>query len=242
MVNTYLLYSAIEIMIATLFRSLKVLFITLGYTVSYRIKVLFGRNVSFQISAHKWAHSIVKNANISIEVIGKEHLSEKAVYIVNHRSSADIYVLLDIMPKKSVFVYKHELLNHPLIGIALRMSPYIPVDRSSVKASAMSILKAKSTLQSGQSIIIFPEGTWSYPPHDILPFKQGSLLIASTSGVPIIPIVMVGTETIAGPDGLSIHSGKVKVHIGKPHLPESHGKDQAEYLRNIMQEMMNGIQ
>ena len=229
-------------MIATLFRSLKVLFITLGYTVSYRIKVLFGRNVSFQISAHKWAHSIVKNANISIEVIGKEHLSEKAVYIVNHRSSADIYVLLDIMPKKSVFVYKQELLNHPLIGIALRMSPYIPVDRSSVKASAMSILKAKSTLQSGQSIIIFPEGTWSYPPHDILPFKQGSLLIASTSGVPIIPIVMVGTETIAGPDGLCIHSGKVKVHIGKPHLPESHGKDQAEYLRNIMQEMMNGIQ
>ena len=242
MVNTYLLYSAIEIMIATLFRSLKVLFITLGYTVSYRIKVLFGRNVSFQISAHEWAHSIVKSANISIEVIGKEHLSEKAVYIVNHRSSADIYVLLDIMPKKSVFVYKQELLNHPLIGIALRMSPYIPVDRSSVKASAMSILKAKSTLQSGQSIIIFPEGTWSYPPHDILPFKQGSLLIASTSGVPIIPIVMVGTETIAGPDGLSIHSGKVKVHIGKPHLPESHGKDQAEYLRNIMQEMMNGIQ
>ena len=242
MVNTYLLYSAIEIMIATLFRSLKVLFITLGYTVSYRIKVLFGRNVSFQISAHEWAHSIVKSANISIEVIGKEHLSEKAVYIVNHRSSADIYVLLDIMPKKSVFVYKHELLNHPLIGIALRMSPYIPVDRSSVKASAMSILKAKSTLQSGQSIIIFPEGTWSYPPHDILPFKQGSLLIASTSGVPIIPIVMVGTETIAGPDGLSIHSGTVKVHIGKPHLPESHGKDQAEYLRNIMQEMMNGIQ
>lgn len=229
-------------MIATLFRSLKVLFITLGYTVSYRIKVLFGRNVSFQISAHEWAHSIVKSANISIEVIGKEHFSEKAVYIVNHRSSADIYVLLDIMPKKSVFVYKHELLNHPLIGIALRMSPYIPVDRSSVKASAMSILKAKSTLQSGQSIIIFPEGTWSYPPHDILPFKQGSLLIASTSGVPIIPIVMVGTETIAGPDGLCIHSGKVKVHIGKPHLPESHGKDQAEYLRNIMQEMMNGIQ
>ena len=242
MVNTYLLYSAIEIMIATLFRSLKVLFITLGYTVSYRIKVLFGRNVSFHISAHEWAHSIVKSANISIEVIGKEHLSEKAVYIVNHRSSADIYVLLDIMPKKSVFVYKQELLNHPLIGIALRMSPYIPVDRSSVKASAMSILKAKSTLQSGQSIIIFPEGTWSYPPHDILPFKQGSLLIASTSGVPIIPIVMVGTETIAGPDGLCIHSGKVKVHIGKPHLPESHGKDQAEYLRNIMQEMMNGIQ
>ena len=229
-------------MIATLFRSLKVLFITLGYTVSYRIKLLFGRNVSFQISAHEWAHSIVKNANISIEVFGKEHLSEKAVYIVNHRSSADIYVLLDIMPKKSVFVYKQELLNHPLIGIALRMSPYIPVDRSSVKASAMSIHKAKSTLQSGQSIIIFPEGTWSYPPHDILPFKQGSLLIASTSGVPIIPIVMVGTETIAEPDGLSIHSGKVKVHIGKPHLPESHGKDQAEYLRNIMQEMMNGIQ
>jgi 1-acyl-sn-glycerol-3-phosphate acyltransferase len=242
MAKTFHLYSSIEIMIATLFRSLKVLFITLGYALSYRIKVLFGSKVSFQTSAHEWAHSIVKHADISIEVFGKEHLSEKAVYIVNHRSSADIYVLLEIMPKESVFVYKHELLNHPLIGIALRMSPYIPVDRSSVKASAMSILKAKSTIQSGQSIIIFPEGTWSYPPHNILPFKQGSLLMASKTGVPIIPIAMVGTEIITRPDGLFIHSGKVKVHIGPPHLPESHGKDQAEYLRNIMQELMNGIQ
>jgi hypothetical protein len=53
---------------------------------------------------------------------------------------------------------------------------------------------------------------------------------------------MIGTETITRPDGLFIHSGKVKVHIGQPHLPETHGKDQAEYLRNIMQELMNGIQ
>jgi len=229
-------------MLSTLLRSLKVLFITLGYAIGYRIRYLFNRDISFQQAAHDWAHSIVKHAEITIDIIGKEYLTEKAVYIVNHRSSADIYVLLDFMPKESVFVYKHELLNHPLIGIALRMSPYIPVDRSSVKASAMSLLKAKSTLQSGQSIIIFPEGTWSYPPHDILPFKQGSLLMANKAGVPIIPIAMVGTETITRPDGLWIYSGKVTVHIGPPHLPDSHGKDQAEYMRNIMQELMNGIQ
>jgi 1-acyl-sn-glycerol-3-phosphate acyltransferase len=66
--------------------------------------------------------------------------------------------------------------------------------------------------------------------------------MASKTGVPIIPIAMVGTEIITRPDGLFIYSGKVKVHIGQPHLPESHGKDQAEYLRNIMQELMNGIQ
>ncbi len=229
-------------MLATLYRSFKVLFITLGYAITYRMRVLLGKEVSFQKSAHEWAHSIVQHADITIEVIGSEYLSEKAVYIVNHRSSADIFVLLEFMPQESVFVYKHELLNHPLIGIALRMSPYIPVNRSSVKASAMSILKAKSTLQAGQSIIIFPEGTWSYPPHDILPFKQGSLLMANKTGVPIIPIAMVGTETITKPDGLLIHSGKVTVQIGPPHLPESHGKDQAEYLRNIMQDLMNSIQ
>ncbi len=229
-------------MFEALFRSLKVLTITLLHILKYRLRLLFGNEISFQQSAHEWAQSIVYHAGIAIEVKGKENLSKQALYIVNHRSSADIYVLLSIMPLESVFVFKHELLNHPLIGFALRISPYIPVDRSSPRASAISVLKAKSMVHSGHSIIMFPEGTWSYPPHDILPFKQGSILIASKTGVPIIPIAMVGTENITRPDGLFIHSGRVKVNIGKPILPGSHGKDEAEYLRNIMRDLLSGLQ
>lgn len=229
-------------MFEALFRSLNVLLITLLHTLKYRLKLLFGNDVSFQQSAHEWALSIIHNAGITIEVQGKENLSEQAVYIVNHRSSADIFVLLGILPTQSVFVYKHELMSHPLIGFALRMSPYIPVDRHSPRAAAISILKAKSKVNSGDSIIMFPEGTWSYPPHDILPFKQGPLLIARKTGVPIIPIAMVGTETITRPDGLFIHSGMVKVNIGKPIQPDSHGKDEAEYLRNILRDLLNEIQ
>lgn len=226
----------------SVFQSLKVLTITLVHTLKYRVNMLIGNTVSFQQSAHNWAHSIIKYADITIEINGSENLLDKAVYIVNHRSSADVYVLLEILPIQSVFIYKQELLNHPLIGFALRMSPYIPVDRSSARASAMSILKAKSLLQLGHSIIIFPEGTWSYPPHDILPFKQGSLLIANKVDVPIIPIAMVGTESITRPDGLFIHSGTVKVNIGNPIKPNSHGKDEAEYLRNVLQDLMQQIQ
>ncbi|MGA1307244.1 MAG: lysophospholipid acyltransferase family protein, partial [Candidatus Kapaibacteriota bacterium] len=110
------------------------------------------------------------------------------------------------------------------------------------KAAAKSILKAKSMLKHAHSIIIFPEGTWSYPPHDILPFKQGSLLMASKTGVPIIPIAMVGTETITRPDGLLIHSGTVKVRIGLPYVAYSHDHDQAELFRKEMQGLMESIQ
>lgn len=226
----------------TLYQSIKVLFITLGHALWYRMKKLFGVHVSFQKSAHLWAHSVIKHCNIKIEVIGEEYIPEQAVFIVNHRSSADIYVLLEILPMHSAFVFKQELLNHPLVGIALRLSPYIPVDRSSPKAAAISILKAKSMLKDGHSIIIFPEGTWSYPPHDILPFKQGSLLMASKTGVPIIPIAMVGTETITKPDGLLIHSGTVRVRIGKPHIANSHDHEQAEVFRKEMQNLMESIQ
>jgi 1-acyl-sn-glycerol-3-phosphate acyltransferase len=201
----------------------------------------FGRKVSFQDSAYAWAHSIIDCSAISIDIIGREHLGKQAVYIVNHRSSADIYVLLEIMHKHSVFVFKHELLNHPLIGLALRMSPYIPVDRSSPRKSAQAILKAKSLIEAGYSIIIFPEGTWSYPPHDILPFKQGALYMANKTGLPIIPVAMSGTETITRPDGIMINSGMVKVHVGPPQIAEKHEKDQAEYLRNIMQDLLNQL-
>ncbi|NBP63417.1 MAG: 1-acyl-sn-glycerol-3-phosphate acyltransferase [Bacteroidetes bacterium] len=228
--------------IITIYQSLKIAFITFGYAGSYRLKSMFGIPVSFQDSAQRWALSVIKNCNINIEVIGKEHIPEQAVFIVNHRSSADIFVLLAILPKHSVFVYKHELLNHPLIGIGLRQAPYIPVDRSSPRASAISILKAKSMLKDGNSIIIFPEGTWSYPPNDILPFKQGSLMMASKTGVPIIPIAMVGTETITKPDGVLIYSGTVKVLIGTARITNSHDHEQAELYRNEMQSMMDSIQ
>jgi len=230
------------ILLFTIYRSLKVAFISLGYAISYRVKSLIGVSVTFQDFAHRWAHSVISHCNISIEVSGEEHIPEQAVFIVNHRSSADIFVLLDILPKRSVFVFKHELLNHPLIGLALRLSPYIPVDRSTPRAAAMSILKAKSMIKDGHSIIIFPEGTWSYPPHDILPFKQGSLLMASKTGIPIIPIAMVGTETVTRPDGLLIFPGTVKVKIGPAHTADSHDHDQAEKFRALMQELMNSIQ
>ncbi|MFZ9759951.1 MAG: lysophospholipid acyltransferase family protein [Candidatus Kapaibacteriota bacterium] len=229
-------------LLLTIYRSFNVVFITLAYAISYRLRALLGIDVSFQNSAHNWAHAVIRNCKIHIEVIGSEHIPQQAVFIVNHRSSADIFVLLEILPKHSAFVYKQELLNHPLIGIALRLSPYIPVDRSSPKAAAMSILKAKSMLKDGHSIIIFPEGTWSYPPHDILPFKKGSLLMASKTGVPIIPIAMVGTETITRPDGLLIHSGTVKVRIGLAHVAYSHDHDQAELFRKEMQGLMESIQ
>lgn len=230
------------ILLFTIYRSLKVVFITLGYAISYRVKSLIGVSVTFQDFAHRWSHSVISHCNISIEVSGEEHIPEQAVFIVNHRSSADIFVLLDILPKRSAFVFKHELLNHPLIGLALRLSPYIPVDRSSPKAAAMSILKAKSMIKDGHSIIIFPEGTWSYPPNDILPFKQGSLLMASKTGIPIIPIAMVGTETVTRPDGLLIFPGTVKVKIGPAHTADSHDHDQAEKFRALMKELMNSIQ
>ncbi len=68
------------------------------------MRVLLGKEVSFQKSAHEWAHSIVQHADITIEVIGSEYLSEKAVYIVNHRSSADILYYLNLC-LKNLYLY-----------------------------------------------------------------------------------------------------------------------------------------
>ena len=75
-----------------------------------------------------------------------------------------------------------------------------------------------------------------------LAFKQGSLLMASKTGIPIIPIAMVGTETVTRPDGLLIFPGTVKVKIGAAYTAISHDYEQADKFRAVMQELMDSIQ
>ncbi len=111
------------------------------------------------------------------------------------------------------FMAKEELFKHWLIGPALRSVSAFPVKRG--EGDTESIRHAMGLLEKGEAVLIFPEGTRG-DGKVMGPINKGVALIAKRTGVPVVPVGVVGTH-IALPRGakkLKRHS--ITLIYGKP--------------------------
>ena len=97
----------------------------------------------------------------------------------------------------------------------MRSAGYIEIDRSNREKSLQSVDEAALRIRKGKSIMTFPEGTRSRD-GEIKPFKHGTFHLAITSGVPIVPVSIVGSGKIMSKRSLRIKAGQIKLIIGKP--------------------------
>ena len=128
-------------------------------------------------------------------VIGRENIDPKATYVIvlNHSSMADIISIYNL-PLVFKWVSKREVYKLPIIGRLLLAHGDIVINRASTK-EAMNLVhtKGKEWLAKGASVSIFPEGTRSKD-GEIHNFKAGAFILAKDAGVPILPIVLDGTN------------------------------------------------
>jgi 1-acyl-sn-glycerol-3-phosphate acyltransferase len=131
---------------------------------------------------------------------------------------------------------KEEIFRVPLLKFILPYLKCFPVKRG--KADRNALRTALKHLASGEIIGIFPEGTRNKGA-GLLPFEQGSALIAIKAGAPIIPIGFIGTKK-AFPASLR---GNIEVRIGKPlYYPELEGaKLTNEDLDRVNKEIIESI-
>lgn len=129
------------------------------------------------------------------DVIGLEHIDPKQSYVIviNHTSMMDI---MSIYPIPLVFkwVSKREVYKIPMVGRLLYMHGDIVINRASTK-EAMQLVHTRGMewLKKGASVSIFPEGTRSKD-GEIHNFKAGAFILAKEAEVPILPIVLDGTN------------------------------------------------
>ena len=107
------------------------------------------------------------------------------IFCANHCSVLDIIVPLAVLPRRFHFMGKQELSRVPFFGIYFKWLD-IPVDRSSIRGSYKAYQQAKSDLERGISVFIFPEATTSIKAPQMLPWKKGAFKLAADSGIPII--------------------------------------------------------
>lgn len=129
-----------------------------------------------------------------LELEGREKIpwNRPVVLVSNHRSQVDILALFKIR-RPFKWTSKSENFKMPFVGMVLKLTRSIPVDRQSLRSGSQFIKKAEEEIRRKSSILLFPEGTRSRM-STMRIFKEGAFLLAKRSGCPIIPIVHTGSE------------------------------------------------
>jgi 1-acyl-sn-glycerol-3-phosphate acyltransferase len=162
---------------------------------------------------------------------------KNCIYVVNHSSYLDSYLLSAVIPRAYSYVAKKELTRFWFLRVYLQRIRTIFVDRFDRKQSLSDVEHALKAAQAGQSLLFFPEGTCQRMP-GLLPFRMGAFLTAVESGLPVVPVAIRGTRAIMRPDSWFAHHGAISVVIGEPISVESDEDDwtKALQVRNAARE------
>jgi 1-acyl-sn-glycerol-3-phosphate acyltransferase len=92
---------------------------------------------------------------------------------------------------------------------------FVAVQRDNRDAAFASIERAAASIRSGNSFLIFPEGTRSKT-DQLLPFKKGGLVMALRAQAPIVPVAIMGGRAAMQKGSAFVRPVHVTVRIGQP--------------------------
>ena len=173
-------------------------------------------NISLLYRVAMWVTNAgVRAAGIKIEISDKENIpsGRSCIFMSNHVSNLDPPVLIPLLPGRSSVLLKKELMNIPILGRAMRMAKFVPVERGSRRdAARASVEAAAEALRSGLHILVYPEGTRS-PDGRLSTFKKGPFFLAQETQAPIVPIALSGTQTMMRKGSYAITPGLARIQV-----------------------------
>ena len=95
------------------------------------------------------------------------------------------------------------------------VSGQVPIDRTNADAAQAALDTAQRILGDGKLLGMYPEGTRS-PDGRLYKGKSGLARLSLETGVPVIPVAMIGTDVVNPPGSKMWHFGRVTVRFGKP--------------------------
>jgi len=150
-----------------------------------------------------------------VEVTGLENIPPgvSCIFLSNHVSNLDPPVLLPVLPGRCSVLLKKGLMRIPLLGTAMRLAQFVPVERGRRREAAeASVAAAEAALRSGLHVLFFAEGTRSEDGR-LGAFKRGPFYLAMDTGAPIVPIAISGTEKMMRKHSAAVTPGVAKVQI-----------------------------
>lgn len=189
-------------------------FVTVFFAIVVMLAMQIGGKDIFHKYARVWSKLLLFIAGLKLQIHNEnaEFPMRNVVYISNHSSLFDIPVLLASLNDKARIMYKEELEKIPVFGWCLKMSPFLSVKREDPEHAMQSFRDAVKSVSTGDSVIIFPEGTRSED-GNLGQFKKGAFLLAAKSGKEIVPIVIKGTADVMPKSTFLINPRTIQVNL-----------------------------
>ncbi len=156
------------------------------------------------------------------KVEGLEHVpsSGPAILASNHLAVMDSFYLPLVVRRRITFLAKAEYFTGT--GLKGWFSRWfftavgqVPIDRTNADAAQAALETAERLLGQGKLLGMYPEGTRS-PDGRLYKGKTGLARLALRTGVPVIPVAMIGTDVVNPPGSKMLRPGRVTVRFGEP--------------------------
>ena len=156
------------------------------------------------------------------KVEGLEHVPSSGPVILasNHLAVMDSFYLPLVVRRRITFLAKSEYFT----GAGLKgwfqrwffnAVGQVPIDRTDADSAQAALNTARQVLSQGKLLGMYPEGTRS-PDGRLYKGKTGLARLALETGVPVIPVAMIGTNVVNPPGTNMLRFGRVAVRFGKP--------------------------
>jgi 1-acyl-sn-glycerol-3-phosphate acyltransferase len=155
------------------------------------------------------------------------------IFAANHVSALDPPAALVGIPRRISFLAKKEVFNIPVVATAMRLGKIVPVDRGDRESAIGSMDRAREVMQQGISFFVFPEGTRSADGR-LRAFKKGTFVLAIQAGVPVVPVVILGSRELMPKGKLAVRAGEIILRFGQP-------LDGAAYTMDTRDELMSRV-
>ncbi|MBR4125782.1 MAG: 1-acyl-sn-glycerol-3-phosphate acyltransferase, partial [Victivallales bacterium] len=147
---------------------------------------------------------------IRLTVTGEKPGRQPAIYVFNHRSGSDAF-LVSAMRRPMIQAVNGWPLRLPFLGFIARQAGYLDITNLDYP-SALELVKEH--IEHGVSVINFPEGHRSGS-KEMLPFQSGAFRMARELGVDLYPGVITGNEQTP-PRHFRLKCGRVHFHLLPP--------------------------
>lgn len=215
----YGLYTWLVFLICVL---LALIFATIMPTLNYR-----------RFWVGKCARLVFVLCGITMEIRGLTFIPKgRALIVANHASYLDGVILHAVLPNQYTFVIKSEMQSVPIANYLFRRVGSRFVERFKPQGSFRDARKLIKAASKGESLAIFPEGTFTENP-GLNKFRAGAFTSAIKSNIPLVPLVIRGSRKILPAEKFLPVHGKIKIDILTAIKPNNKAYESSRSLSNL---------